>query len=152
MKAANSYRIEDTLVVCTIETRSAIVPFATLLAAVHVEPDEFADPFEKGTVLAHSLTAPPDGARPDHARAKVWTRRDGFRFVELEESECGLFDFYRAHGAARQVAALYKDGCDLDCWNVSLEIDGYPAEVKGVWGLNYAQSEAAQEVALELAS
>jgi len=28
---------------------------AALLAAVHVEPDEFADPVEKGTVLAHSL-------------------------------------------------------------------------------------------------
>ncbi len=97
-----------------------------------------------------------------------------FGFVELEESERDLFDFYRAHGAARQVAAelcalakrgaldviaaLYKDGdggygdggLGLDCWNVSLEFEGYEAEVKGVWGLNYAQSDAAQKVALQV--
>jgi len=56
----NSYRIEDILIVCTIETRietrSALIPFATLLVAVPVAPDEFAVPVEKGTRMAHGLT------------------------------------------------------------------------------------------------
>jgi len=43
-------------------------------------------------------------------------------------------------GALNVIAALYKDdgaGCDLNFWNVSLEFDGYWADVNSVWGLGY---------------
>lgn len=170
MTASTTHRIEDTIVVCTIETRSAVVPFGTLVAAVLVEPDQYADPFEKGTFMAHGLTTPPDAARTGQARAAVWTRREGFRFIELEDDGRELFDFYRAHGAARQVAAelcaqakrrtldeiatIYKNdtaGYGIDFWNVSLEFDGYTADLGNVEGFDYAQSETAQELALMVA-
>lgn len=32
-----------------------------------------------------------------------------------------------------------------------MEFDGYSADVNSVWGLGYAQSEAAQEAALQIA-
>lgn len=167
MRASTTHRIEDTIVVCTIETRTAVIPFGALLAAVRIEPDEYAEPFEKGTLMAHSLTHPNDAARPDQARAAVWTRWGGFRFIELEDDGRELFDFYRADGAARQVATelcaqakrrtlnsiatIYKSdtaGYGLDFWNVSLEFDAYTADFGNVEGLDYAQSETAQEVAL----
>ncbi len=43
-------------------------------------------------------------------RAKVWTQRDEFGFIELDDEGRDLFDFYRAHGATRQVAA---EGCAI---------------------------------------
>lgn len=108
-----------------------------------------------------------DAALPEQARAAVWTRREGFRFIELEDDGRELFDFYRAQGAARQVAAelcaqdkrrtldaiatIYKNDTasyGLDIWNVSLEFSGYTADLGNVEGWNYAQSETAQELAL----
>jgi len=170
MTASTTHRIEDTIVVCTIETHSAAVPFNTLLAAVQIEPDDYAEPFEKGTVMAHNLKPLNDAALPEQARAAVWTRREGFRFIELEDDGRELFDFYRAHGAARQVAAelcaqdkrrtldaiatIYKNdtaGYGLDIWNVSLAFNGYSADLGNVEGLDYAQSEAAQELAIMVA-
>lgn len=170
MRTSTTHRIEDTIVVWTVETRTAVVPFGTLVATVHVEPDEYAEPFEKGTLMAHSLTPPPNAAHIEQARDTVWTRREGFRFIELEDDGRELFDFHRAHGAARQVAAelcaqakrntldaiatIYKNddaGYGLDFWNVSLEFDGYTADIGNVQGWDYAQSEAAQELALSAA-
>lgn len=170
MTASTTHRIEDTIVVCTIQTRSAVVPFGTLLDFVEIEPDEYAEPFEKGTLMAHGLTTVPDAAHTKEARAAVWTGREGFRFIELEEDGRELFDFYRAHGAARQVAAelcaqakrrtldaiatIYKNdtaGYDLDFWHVCLKFHGYRADVGNVQGLDYAQCETAQELALIVA-
>lgn len=165
-------RVGPVVVRVQVETLESRIDFADILKACKVKPDDYGEaPWEDCDGYTHTLR-PADLSRgeAEYARRGIIYHDRRRKVIELPKGEdYGLFDYHRARGASRQVAAelvaqerartidqlrrWYENG--WQCWQVSCDYLGAYDSLSGVYDdegdyVEDVKREVAANVAAEL--
>ena len=165
----------DGNVMISVETAPAVIEFADILDATKVVSDEYETmtPWENCDGFEHE--AIPSRCLPDEADARamhgyIYWDRERHVLTLPKGEDYGIYQYMRAQGASRQVAAeavaakrrrtldqlkgWYANGWQWHGVKCNFEVLGEEFEAS-VWGIDdedYAEREVKQEIALEVAA